>query len=534
MSLHFFKRKIQYLLSRGRSGTGSGGDAGGTREEEPDLLSDSLRKNLDDLKMMFGKSNDVKIHEFLFGENCAYKGAIIFIDGLVNDDRITEGIMKPLIMNQEITRDMEDKDSGTCITAVKKAVLCSGEIKEVKEKSVFIEGFLSGDTAMLIDGCDHGLLIGTKGWERRSVTEPQTELVVRGPREGFTENFRTNTALLRRRIKSPNFRLEHMVIGKQSHTNLCVAYIENIAKPEIVKLVKDRLKKLDVDSILDSGYIEEYIEDAPFSVFPTIGNSEKPDVVAAKLLEGRVAIIVDGSPFVLTAPYLFIESYQTAEDYYIRPLFANVTRFLRILANFISIFTVPAYIALTTFHQELLPTTLLLRFARSSEGTPFPAFLEALVMVFSFEILREAGLRLPRPVGQAISIVGALIMGDAAVAAGLVGAPMVIAVAFTAVAGFVIPSQIESVTILRILLMCLSAVLGGFGIAVGFLAILVHLASLKSFGVSYFDAVIPSSDAKDGFVRMPLWSMSKRPKDIAGKNKVSKKTFMPPEPPVNS
>ncbi|MDF2567272.1 MAG: spore germination protein [Oscillospiraceae bacterium] len=521
MFIKFLVKKITFLFKQNQTPPIETQSA----EKKTKGLSDKLKDNIDSLKLIFGDSGDLKIHEILFGKNLELSGALIFIDGLVDSKTITESIIKPLILNKNIGDGMEIENMSMDI--IKKTILCSGDMSEIKDQTQMIEGCLAGETVFLLDGFKEALLISTKGWEKRNVTEPQTELVVRGPREGFTEDFRTNTALLRRRIKSPDFKMEQMKIGRKSLTDVCIAYIDKVAQPRIIEMVKKRLEKLEVDSILDSGYIEEYIEDAPFSVFPTVGYSEKPDVIAGKLLEGRVAIIVDGSPFVLTAPYLFIESFQTSEDYCIRPLYASVTRMLRLMAYFISIFTVPIYIALTTFHQELIPTTLLFTFANASEGTPFPSFIEALIMVFSFEILREAGLRLPRPVGQAISIVGALIMGDAAVAAGLVGAPMVIAVAFTAVAGFVIPVQIDSVSILRFILMVFSAALGGFGIAIGLLGILVHLASLKSFGVDYFGTVIPSQDLQDSFVRMPLWSMSGRPKDIAYIDKKRRKTFIP-------
>ncbi|QAT50284.1 hypothetical protein EQM14_11225 [Caproiciproducens sp. NJN-50] len=261
--------------------------------------------------------------------------------------------------------------------------------------------------------------MSTKGWEKRSVSEPQSETVVRGPREGFTENLRTNTSLIRRKIRNEHLRVDHMTVGRKTQTDICLIYLDGVADPQVVDTVKYRIGHLDVDSILESGYIEEYIDDAPFSPFATIGYSEKPDVVAARILEGRTAIVVDGTPFVLTAPMLFIESFQTAEDYYTRPLYASLTRILRFVAFLIAVFGPAVYISLTAFHQELLPTTLLFTIAKAREGTPFPAFVEALIMLFAFEILREAGIRLPRPVGQAIGLVGAAVLG--ATGAGIFG-----------------------------------------------------------------------------------------------------------------
>ncbi len=493
-------------------------------------ISASLETNIGIFQEALGTSNDVKIHTFLFGANHVCKGAIIFIDGLVESDIITQSIMKPLILSQDPDRF---KAPGT-MDAIRQTMLCSGDIGESSNLSKLIYSCLSGDTVFLVDGFDQGLIVSSRGWDKRSVSEPQTESVVRGPREGFTENFRTNTSLLRRKIKNPALRMESMAIGDKTHTDVCIIYLKGVADPQLIETIKYRLGSLRVDSIMDSGYIEQYIEDNPFSIFPTVGYSEKPDVIAAKILEGRAAILVDGSPFVLTAPMLFIESFQTAEDYYIRTFYASILRMLRYLAFFVSIFAPAIYIALTTFHQELIPTTLLFTIAQAREGTPFTAFIEAAIMVFAFEILREAGLRLPRPVGQAVSIVGALVMGDAAVSAGLVGAPMVITVAITAVAGFVVPDQSDSASIMRVILMILGASLGGYGIAVGFLVILVHLASLRSFGVPYFSGLAPAraQTMKDIFIRAPLWSMTKRPKEIAHGDMIRRKYMVPPaEPP---
>jgi spore germination protein KA len=490
-------------------------------------VSEKLSDNLDFIKSQLGDSGDVKVHEFRFGENYEFGGALIFIDGLVNMDYITQGIMRPII-SFPYSKTPLKKGPGHGIDQISKTVLCSGDIETKQYLGELISGILAGDTVFLADSFQQGLVISTKGWDKRGVTEPETESVVRGPREGFTENFRTNTALIRRKIKSPKLRMEHMTIGRKTQTSVCIAYLDGIANDRVTQQVRSRLKQLDIDSVLDSGYLEEYIEDAPFSIFATVGYSEKPDVIASKILEGRTAILVDGSPFVLTVPFLFVEAFQTAEDYYVRSIYSSIMRLLRFFSYLIAIFAPAIYIALTTFHQELIPTTLLMTIASAREGTPFPAFVEAFVMVLSFEILREAGLRLPRPVGQAVSIVGALVMGDAAVSAGIVGAPMVITVAITAVAGFIIPEQNDTISILRLIMMILSAALGGYGIAMGFLGILIHLGSLQSFGIAYFNAFFPTRDMEDTFIRMPLWAMVKRPTRMAEGDVVRRHFFVPP------
>lgn len=518
MLFSFFMRKIIYWQNHN------------SREHDYEdysgkYVSISLRANIEFFKAVLGKSDDIRIHEFMLGDCCELGGAIIYVNGLVDNSGINENILKPIMLNKKIK---EITEGGLDAKDLKSCILYADDIEESNQYSTLLEGCLSGNTILLINGLSSGLIIGTKGWEKRSVTEPQTESVVRGPREGFTEDFGTNTALLRRRIKSTRFKMENMTIGRETSTNVCIAYIEGIVKPEMLMKLRHRLRGIDVDSIIDSGYIEEYIEDYPFSIFSTIGYSEKPDVIAAKILEGRIAIIVDGSPFVLTVPMLFVESFQTAEDYYVRSIYASIIRMMRYLAYFIAIFAVPGFIALTTFHHELIPTTLLFTIANAREGTPFPALLEGLIMVISFEILREAGLRLPRAIGQAISIVGALIMGDAAVSAGIVGAPMVITVAIAAVSGFIIPEQADSISILRIILMILASILGGFGIAVGFLGMLIHLSILEPFGIPYFASVEFSRDQQDSFIRLPLWAMEDRPEELVYENKKRMQTFIPP------
>jgi spore germination protein KA len=381
-----------------------------------------------------------------------------------------------------------------------------------------------------VEGIDKALVINAKGWEKRGVDEPSSEAVIRGPRESFIESLRTNTSLIRRKIKNPDLTFEIMTIGKRTKTNVSLAYIKGIAAPELIETVRNRMSAINTDSILESGYIEQYIEDAPSSIFATLGYTEKPDVAAAKLLEGRVAILVDGTPFVLTAPALFIESFQTAEDYYFRPYFATLLRIIRMIAFFLTVLAPALYVAITTYHQELIPTDLLFTMANAREGIPFPAFVESLVMIITFEILREAGIRLPRPVGQALSIVGALVIGQSAVSAGIIGAPMVIVVSIQAVSGFVIPNLAESAAVLRLIYLLLSAAFGGYGITIGALGTLVHMASLESFGYPYLSPIAPfdTEDLKDTAIRVPLWLMISRPKGMSV-NRQRKEDTLPGE-----
>ncbi len=532
MFLGFIIRKLRFLNNSRRSVCDNSTENHNSVPKQEPKIKKQLSNNLDCLKEMLSGSSDLKIHPFRFGPDGKFTGTLAFIDGLVDNPTLTEAILRPIMSWRPDGKTLPEAQELADVFA--QVVLCAGDVKEASLLSELASGCLAGDTAVLLDGCAAGLVVSTKGWDKRSVTEPQSETVVRGPREGFTENLRTNTALIRRKIKNGRLCVVNMTVGRKTRTDICLMYLSGVADPKVVETVKYRIDHLDVDSILDSGYIEEYIEDAPFSPFATVGNSEKPDVVAGRLLEGRVAIVVDGTPFVLTAPMLFIESFQTAEDYYTRPLYASMMRIIRFFGYFITVFVPAIYIAMTAFHQELIPTTLLFTIANAREGTPFPVFLETFIMIFTFEILREAGIRLPRPVGQAISIVGALIMGDAAISAGLVGAPVVIAVAITAVAGFLVPNQNDSASLLRVIMMVLAASVGFYGLSMGFLAVLLHLGSLTSFGVPYFDGFAWTSNLQDSVVRMPLWSMIRRPRDIACGDIKRRHFFIPPMRPYAS
>ncbi len=489
-------------------------------------ISSNLNKNLKIIKNILGENPDVIIKEFALGCSKDVKAALILIDGITNRELIDLNILKPLMYDSRL--DFTGIKANA--QKVSEALLSSCEIKKTSGFGGVIDNVLSGDVIFLAEGFKEALSISLRKWEKRGIEEPPSENVVRGPRQGFTETLRVNTSLLRRIIKNPALRFEIIKVGRQTKTDVCIAYIKGIAKDELIQEIKRRLLNISTDSILDSGYVEAFIEDAPFSIFPTINNTGRPDTAAGKILEGRAALIVDGSPFVLTMPMVLLESFQTSEDYYTRTYFASVLRIIRLISYFIAIMASALYVALTTFHQELIPTQLLFTMTSGLSGVPFPALVEALIMVITFDILIEAGIRLPRPIGSAISIVGALVIGQSAVSAGLIGPFMVIIIAITAIASFVVPTQMNSIALSRYFLLIMAGFLGGFGIAAGFLWLLVHLISLKSFGVPYLSPVIPFNreGQKDTFVRMPLWTMVKRPFILAGRNKKRRQRIPPP------
>ncbi len=505
---HYFKKVFQHLKTQNLKE-----QAEDPFVERPEfLLSSDVEQNLTKFREVFGASNDIIIREIVFGQDPQVRGIIMFVDGLVDKATINLSIIKPLMYDLRLIRSL-GKDK-VPIEEIKNTLLSVGEIKQTPLIDQLVANCLSGETVFIVDGLTEGFMISTRAWENRGVQEPQTESVVRGPREGFCETLRINTSLLRRKIKNPNLIMESVEIGKRTKTSVCIAYLKDIADPALIDEIKVRLGRINTDSILESGYIEQFIEDAPNSIFSTVANSEKPDVIAAKILEGRAAILVDGTPFVLSVPMVFVESFQTAEDYYIRHTLASLTRIMRYFSYLITTLTPALYIAVLTFHQEIIPTSLMFTLAASEEELPFPCFFELLLMMITFDILREAGIRLPRPVGQAISIVGALVIGEAAVAAGIVSDFTVIVIAITAVSSFVVAPQEGSATMLRYVYFLLAGFMGGIGITVGVIGTLIHLASLRSFGTPYLSPLAPfaACDQKDVFIRAPWWSMGTRPR----------------------
>jgi len=507
---------------------------------QKDGLKVSLQENLQILKDTLGKSTDIVFREIRIGKEGSLKAGIIYTDGLTNTTSLQESILEKLMLDSKDIEFQEKLAIGQSILSIlKDFAMTVGEIKDFTTFEVLYNGLLSGDTIILIDGNAQGLIISNKHWIERGVTEPVAQTVVRGPREGFSENLRVNTALVRRKLKDPNLWMESKIVGRRTKTNIALMYINGVADEKIVKEVNSRLDNIDIDGILESGNIEELIEDSPLSPFPTIYNTERPDAVAAALLEGRIAILVDGTPFVLIVPALFIQFFQSSEDYYQRADIASFIRLLRFGSFGISLLAPAMFIAITTFHQTMLPPVLLISLTAQREGVPFPAFFEALLMELTFEILREAGVRMPRSIGSAMSIVGAFVIGTAAVEAGVISAAMVIVVSLTAIASFVSPTYdiAIAVRLLRFAFMGLAAMFGLFGIMVGIIALVLHLCSMRSFGIPYMSPWAPFniSDQKDTFIRLPRWKMITRPRLINQQNIVRQQdsTSAKPKPPKN-
>jgi spore germination protein KA len=443
------------------------------------------------LKGLFQKSFDIVISKL---DTRHKQAVIVFVEGMVDKDIMDRDIIKPL-------------KSGEFTGRVKAAVKCG--FKELHTMSEVIKSVLSGLIILYYEGSKSVLAIDLIKWKERAVEEPDAENVIRGPREGFVENVYTNVMLLRRKLKTHNLIVEKRVLGRQSNTSIAIAYLDNIVNKKVLDEVKKRLEKIDVDAILESSHLEQYLEENPLSIMSGIGLTQKPDVAAIKLLDGRVVVLCDGSPHALTIPELFMDSLKNSGDYYNRTIYGNFLRALRIVALIISILLPGFTAAVLSFHHEMVPLIFLTTIIQAKEGTPFPTLIELLFLMFMFEIIKEAGLRLPKSIGSAITIVGALILGDIAVSAGLVGALSVIIVALTAVASLAIMSLNEFITFYRIVLLLMGGSMGIVGLSAGLLIMLTQIISNQSFGIpllSSFNKV----NKKDNMLRFPLSLIKRR------------------------
>ena len=443
------------------------------------------------------------------------EAALVYLDGLVDAKRLDDMALKALLYDAFPLAGPEP-DPTPLPQALEQRVVAVSQVRRAATVREVADAVLHGSAALLVDGEPTALLLDVRAFEHRTVDEPRIESVIRGPREGLVESLRTNTALIRRRLRTPQLKLDPVRVGRLSRTEIVVAYIRGVAPDVLIQEVKRRLSRIRIDAVIDSAYVEELIEDAPYSPFPQVLATERPDIVAANLLEGRVAVLVDGSSFALVVPVTLWSLMQASEDYYERYFIGTALRLLRYIFALIAL-TLPAfYIAVTTFHQEMIPSALLLTLAATREGIPFPSIVEILIMEISFEALREAGVRLPKTIGAAVTIVGALIIGQSAVQAGIVSAPVIIVVALTGIASFTFPRFNLGITIrlLRFPLMFLAAVLGLYGLILGILTITVHLAGLRSLGIPYLSPVAPLSagELADVAIRPPIWARGLRPR----------------------
>lgn len=485
-------------------------------------VSKKLSDNIAYLKKKYTipDNGDIVIREFnITVKDKTISAFVIFIDGMVDRTVMDLAILQPLMLLSNM--EIKDKDSDIGLI-VRNNLLPHNQIKIVSELVKVVEDVNFGSCGIFIDGIDTAFTADIKGWQNRGVSKPSNEMVIRGPQEGFNEILRTNTGLIRKILMDEDLIAESISIGKRSKTPCSLMFIKDIANDSLVNEVRRRLKGINIDYLFDSGELEQLLEDSPYLAVPQIIATERPDRVAAMLTEGKVAVVVQGSPFVLVMPTTHMDLLHSSEDAYIRFPYANLLRLIRITAIAMSLLLPGLYVAITNFHQEMIPTDLLFAIEASRERVPFPSFVEIIMMELAFEFIREAGIRIPGPIGPTIGIIGGLILGQAAVAANIVSPILIIIVAFTGIGSFAVPnfSLGYAYRILKFVYILLGTVAGFFGITAGLFLQGIWFASAKSFGVPFMAPMGPvtKGEMADQILRAPIWKQEKRPDILNVKN----------------
>lgn len=467
----------------------------------------NVKKALQEIKKSFS-SDDVKYYEFCTGSNV--NCALIFIDPLTDKKAFAECIIKPL------TKLKTEKD----FASIKNAVL-SPEVKEINDKKTLYSEILAGNGVLIIDQNEKALSVGFKRIEKRAVMEPPTSVTLKGPREGFVEDLITNVSLLRRRLKTTSLKIEYIPIGKYSSTQVAICSIEGISKPGLKEEIIKKIKKINIDFIPDSSYVSKFLSERKTSLFKQVGTTEKPDIFIAKIMEGRVGILVDGSPFALTLPYMIVEDFQSADDYYSNTYKATAVRILRLISVMLAVLLPSLFVSAELFHLQLLPLSFLLTIVNSTKGIPLSPSFEMFLTLMIFEILNEASIRMPKYVGMAVSVVGGLVLGETAVNAGIISAPTLMIVALSGICLYTVPEMTQTFSLLRILFLFSAGAIGGYGLVVMCLGCLIYLVSCESYGTPLTAPFSPlvKSDLKDSIYKGFFEEMSKRPISLKSKNK---------------
>ncbi|MCM1989953.1 spore germination protein [Oceanirhabdus seepicola] len=485
-------------------------------------MKTNLDKNIDFILNEIGKKSPITVKKFLIGKNKTLNVALIFVNGLMSRSLIDRDILNPLMIHVN-----EELIPGESLAEyISQRYIPMGGTKVEEDINKVIESIKIGKTAMLVEGTNSIIVIDTiDSTHYRAIADPPNESAIRGSREGFVENIGVNISILRRKIKDKNLTMENLIIGKRSQTDVVIMYIDDIVDKDVLKQVRNKLNSIDVDSINAAGMIEQYIEDSPYSVFPQAFNTERPDIVKANLMEGKIAILVNGNPSVITVPAVFIEFFQAVEDYYERTIVSSFARILRILAVFMVITLPSIYLTLIQYNAELIPIKFINPIVQSREGIALTPFLEILAMEVVVEFLREGGLRLPPKIAGTLSIVGGIIIGNTAIESRIVSPTTLLVVGISVLSTFLVPNYEMSLSIrfIRFPMLVLANTIGFMGIAAGWFFLMVHLFSLESYGVPYVS--IKEKDMKDIFIRAPLWMMNKRPEAIPNNNQTRQNDF---------
>ena len=473
-----------------------------------DFMNDSLKELLSELKQTFADSADLTVRELSLRSDTGLEAAVVTMEGMCDKEQLGQTVLTPLL-SFDFGRDSGEEAAD----AVLHSVLASSDIIEFSDEQQLISFITSGFAALVIDGCARGFAIGVQGFAFRSVSEPESEVVQRGSREGFTEPLRVNMSMLRRRIKSPDLVFEQMTVGSDSQTQLMLCYLQNKASPALLDTIRKRLSECDLETVLASGYLSDYLEDPGTSrLFSGVGISERPDTVCGKLTEGRIAVIVDGTPAVITIPHLFVEEFQGVDDYSNRTYYAAFIRVLKYIAFFASVFLPGLYTALAQFHPEYFPTWILIQTSEALSKTPLPVTLEVLMMTFVYEVMKEAGLRIPKSLGHAVSIVGALVIGESAVNAGIISASTLMVVATAAICSYVTSALYPPIMTLRFVFIIAGGLLGLWGIVLVTAVVIISMCAKTSLGVPYMSSLAPFSlrSMRDVFIRAGWKRLSDR------------------------
>ncbi|MHB9940365.1 spore germination protein [Clostridium sporogenes] len=481
----------------------------------------ALQDKINSIKTLVGEKNNLIIKDFIVCKKSNMEAALLYINGLANSETIDKDILKPLMFY--IDEDLSSKNNLDEILCKKYISLSNTYLEQDINQTVF--HLKRGKAVLIVENGTKFIILDTAGGEYRDISDPINETSIRASREGFVEKLETNISILRRRIKDNNLIQENLVIGRRNQTDVVLMYIDNIADKNIVEDIKSRLSLIDVDVFVGTGMLEQLIEYRPYSIFPQAFFTERPDVVEANLFEGKIAIIAEGTPFVMTAPAVFFEFFQAIEDYTQRTIISSFTRLLRYFAVFI-VTTLPAiYITLIKFNSELIPFKFVGALIESRKGISLTPFMSILSMNIIIDFLREGGLRLPFKIGQTLSVVGGIIIGDAAIRAKIVSSTTLLVVGVSTVATFLIPNYDMAISIRLISypMLFLGNFLGMFGITIGWFFLIAYLCTLESYGIPYFK--IYKSDLKDIFVRVPIYKMNKRPEIIPNSNPTRQSNF---------
>jgi spore germination protein KA len=480
-----------------------------------------LNGNIDLIREGLGVQSPMVVKHFYIGMDQPLEAAIIYVNGLANKDIIDRDILNPLMIH--IQENLNGKASiGDYLC--KRYISMSNTLIE-SDLNIVLQYLKRGKTVVLINGASEVIIADTTGGVQRAMIEPMNETASKGPRDGFVENLETNISLIRRKVKDKNLTFELFNIGRRLQSDVVLAYINDIVDKQVLEELKKRIESIDVDAVLSAGMLEQYIEDYTYTVFPQTFSTERPDRAIANMLEGRIIVIVEGTPMVLTYPAVFLQFFQAVEDYTQRTVISSFVRLLRIMAAVIVITLPSIYLTLIKFNVELIPIKFVTPIVQSRVGIALTPFLEILAMEIVVEFLREGGLRLPTKIAQTLSLVGGIIIGDTAIRSKMVSPTTLLIVGITVITTFLIPNydMSLSIRILRFPMLVLANIMGIFGIAVGWFLILVHLSSLDSLGVPYFE--FHKSDMKDTFIRAPLWKMNKRPEGIPSQDPIRQTDF---------